>query len=200
MSICERASRSVPSATARRSQRSTVRMTPIAIGLGERVRVRRQERLERMGHRVDAGGRRDDRRQPDGQARIEDRRLRQQAGMADVALASGRLVRDHAEAVGLGPGPRGRRDRDEGPAGRQVRAVVLEVPDRHRIHRQQVQRLGGIHRRTAADRDDDRAVQPEVAQGRGAALDGGRRPGSVRRPRTRRRPRPRPGARRGPSR
>ena len=40
----------------------------------------------------------------------------------------------------------------------------------------EVDRLGRVHRRSAADRDDDRAGQAEVAQAAGAALDGrGRR-------------------------
>ena len=69
----------------------------------------------------------DGRRQPDGQAGIEDRRDRQQRRMADVVLAPDLLVGDDREAVRLGAGARGRRDGDDrhgrasGP-GRRTRA------------------------------------------------------------------------------
>ena len=132
----------------------------------------RQERFQRVGHRIDAGRGRHGRWQPDGQARVQDRRLRQQAGMADVALASGGLVGDDAEAVGLRARPGGRRDGDERQARREVRPVVLELPDRHRVDRQQVQCLGGVHRGAATDRHDDRPLQPEVHQRHGAPLHG----------------------------
>ena len=58
MSICERASRSVPSATARRSHGPTVRMTPRAIASANGFGLRGQQRLQRVGHRIDARSRR----------------------------------------------------------------------------------------------------------------------------------------------
>ena len=61
-----------------------------------------------------------------------------------------------------------------GQAGRQVRAVVLELPDRAVVDGSEVDRLGRVHRGTAADRDDDRARQAEVPQVARAALDGRR--------------------------
>ena len=39
-----------------------------------------------------------------------------------------------------------------GPPGREVRAVVLELPDRAIVGGPEVDRLGGVHRRPAADR------------------------------------------------
>ena len=80
--------------------------------LGERVRVLREERLERVGQRVDAGGGGRLGRQPERQLRVEDRELRQDALVADVALPPDRLVGDHAVGVRLGAGAGGRRDRD----------------------------------------------------------------------------------------
>ena len=78
--------------------------------------------------------------------------------MADVALAAGRLVGDDRERVRLGAGAGRRRDGDDGPAGGQVRAVVLQVPDGQVVRGAQVERLGRVHRRAAADRHDDRAA------------------------------------------
>ena len=48
--------------------------------------------------------------------------------MADVVLAADLLVGDDRERVRLRARPGGRRDRDDRPAGRQVRAVVLRAP------------------------------------------------------------------------
>ena len=73
-----------------------------------------------------------------------------------------------------------------GTAGRQVRAVVLELPDGTVVRRTEVDRLGGVHRRSAADRDDDRARQAEVAQARPRRARRSRPPGSARPRRTRR--------------
>ena len=69
--------------------------------LGERVRVAREQRLERMRHRIDTRRGRDGRRQPDGQGRIEHGPDRQQRRVADVILAADLLARDDAEGVGL---------------------------------------------------------------------------------------------------
>ena len=54
-SICERASRSEPSATAAPQPRPDRPDDAECHRLGERVRVGRQERFERVGHRVDPG-------------------------------------------------------------------------------------------------------------------------------------------------
>ncbi len=82
--------------------------------------------------------------------------------MADVALATGRLVGDHAERIRLGAGAGGRRDGDEGTTGGQRRAVVVELPDGQRVvGGPEVERLGGVHRGAATDRHDDRALQAE---------------------------------------
>ncbi len=61
-----------------------------------------------------------------------------------------------------------------GRPGVEVRAVVLELPDRAIVDRPEVDRLRGVHRRPAADRDDDRVRQPEGPEAGCAALDGGR--------------------------
>ena len=66
-----------------------------------------------------------------------------------------------AKRVGLGAGPGGRRHRDDRAPGREVRTVVLEIPDGQVVGRAQVEGLGGVHRRAATDRDDDRAAEPE---------------------------------------
>ena len=92
MSICERASRSAPSATARRSQVPIVRITPRAIasangfGFADSSDSSEWVIASTPVAAVADGGR------PDGQGRVQDRRDREQRRMADVALATGLLV------------------------------------------------------------------------------------------------------------
>ena len=111
--------------------------------LGERVRVARQERFERVGHGVDPGRGGRGRRQADGQRRVEDRRDREQRRVADVVLAPGVLVGDDRRSeLRLGAGPGRRRHRDDradpasGPApsysssqtGRVVGGAEVDAP------------------------------------------------------------------------
>jgi hypothetical protein len=109
-----------PSATAIGSHAPTVRTVPSAIasasGLGsfgsdssERASARRR-RLRRSAGREPAS------------ARVEDRQLRQDALVADVALPPDRLVGDRI-GVRLRAGPGGRRSRS--PAGRPDRFIVV---------------------------------------------------------------------------
>ena len=184
------ASGSVPRGPCRRRRpsaatRPTVRMTPSAVdsangfGLAERSDSSEWVMASMPVAAVDG------RRQPDGQRRVEDRGDREQGRMADVALAAGRLVGDHAERIRLGAGPGGRRNGDEGTTGGQRRAVVVELPDGQRVvGGPQVERLGGVHRRAAADRHDDRALEAEGAAAPPRHARRSRRPGSARPRRT----------------
>ena len=92
--------------------------------------------------------------------------------MADVALAAGRLIRDDREGIRLGACPGRGRDGHDRPPGDQPGIVVGKIEDRRLVHRPQVERLGRVHRRSAADRHDDGPLDPELAQGLGGALDG----------------------------
>ena len=148
ISICERASRSEPSATARRSHVPTVRITPSAIasangfGLAERSDSSECVIASIPVAAVAAGGR------PtvsDGSEMVATGRA---SRMADVALAPGRLVGDDAERVGLGAGAGGGRDGDERPTGGEVGAVVFEAQHRQRLEPGDAEQPGG-HRRPA---------------------------------------------------
>ena len=168
-SICERASRSEPSATARRSHVPTVRMTPSAIasangfGLADRSDSSEWVIASIPVAAVTAGGRPTVR--PGSRMVVTG----SSDGMADVVLAPDLLVGDDREAVRLGAGAGRRRDRDDragrasGP-GRRTRAPrpAGRWPPARSM------RLGRVHRRSAADRHDDRARQPERRAGAAA--------------------------------
>ena len=82
--------------------------------------------------------------------------------MADVALAAGRLVGDDRERVGLGAGAGGRRDGDDRAARASASGPSYPSSQTGSVVRgAQVERLGRVHRRAAADRHDDRAVSPK---------------------------------------
>ena len=155
--------------------------------LGERVRVGRQERFERVGHRVDAGRGGDGRRQADGQHRVEDRRDRQQRRDGRCSPCGRLLVRDDGEASGprrpsrRSSGPRRSGVRARGP-GRRIRAPR---PAGRSSARRSMAFAVSIDEPPPTG-DDDRPVEPEVAQRRRAALDGRGGRGSAR-PRRRRR-------------
>ena len=134
--------------------------------LGERVRVARQQDLERVGQGIHAGRGRRRGRQADGQRRVQHRPAWQHGRMPDVVLAPRGLVGDDAVGVGLGAGPGGRRDRDDGRTREQVVAVVAERQDLPAVRGVERHDLGGIHRRAATDRDDDGLVEPERRQRR----------------------------------
>ena len=171
-SSCERASRSAPSATARR-QRLADRADDLESDrLCERVRVARHQDLERVRQRVHAGRRGRRGRHAHGQRRIQERPAGQHGRMADVVLAPGGLVGDDPVGVGLGAGPRGRRDRDDRRPGQQVVAVVAEREHLPAVRGMERHDLRGVHRRAATDRDHDRPVEPERRQHRRAAGDG----------------------------
>ena len=138
---------------------------------GERVRVARQERLDRMGHRVDPG--RGGRRgwQPDGQRRIEDGPDGTNGRVADVHLPSRDLVGHDPVRVRLGARAGGRRDGDERPTRPQVCPVVAEVEDVAAVRGVERDDLGRVHRRAATDGDDHRVTKAEPVERRTAQLD-----------------------------
>ena len=108
----------------RRRPRQVLRDRPgDAVGerLGVRVAVPRAERLERVRERVHAGRRGGGRRQPDGQLGVEQRREGLDGGVAEVDLAAGLVVGEHAEAVGLRRGAGRGRDREHRQPGRDGR-------------------------------------------------------------------------------
>ena len=94
-----------------------------ANGLGSR-----QQRLERVGQGVHAGRRGRRRRYADGQRGVQDGPAWQHRRMADVVLATGRLIGDDAVGVGLGTRAGGRRDAMTGTPG-EVLAVVAQGQD-----------------------------------------------------------------------
>ena len=173
-SICDRASRSEPSATARRSHVPTVRTTPIAIasangfGFADRSDSSEWVIASIPVAAVTAGGR------PTVRPGSRIVAIGSRLGMADVALAPGRLVGDDAEAVRLRAGPGGRRDRDD-------RAARAPGPapsySRSQTGRSLAARRSSALAVSIADPpptgDHDRAGQPEVAQAPRAALDRG---------------------------
>ena len=196
-SICERASRSDPSAIAEGSHSCTVRITPRAIASANGLPFRDSSDSSEwviastpVAAVTSAGSR-------TVRLRVEDRRHGQQRGMADVVLPPDLLVRDHREGVRLGAGAGGRRDGDDRPAGDEIRAVVFEVPDRSIVGGAQIDRLGGVHRRAAADGHDDRPVEAARAGGQPRRVRPWRARDSARR---RRRPSPGACRRRSPAR
>ena len=112
-----------------------------------------------MRQRIHSGGRRELRRQADGQLRIEDRHLRHDRRMKDDLLLVGDRMRDDAGAAHFRTGASRRRHGDDGRnhtgvGSRPPVADILEIENRDCLPMHQRDHLGGIEPRAATECDD----------------------------------------------
>ncbi len=122
---------SVPSSTARREVAADELDALQGVGVDDRMGALRGEGLDAVRHGVDAGGGRDDRRDRDGQRRVDDRDVGEHLDALGRDLVHRRRVGDQRPRPDLAAGAGGRRDLRERDAcasargsGRRCRAAA----------------------------------------------------------------------------
>ena len=142
--------------------------------LGHRVIGRGAQGLEAMHEGVDAGGRRNVRRQAERQFGIAEHDGRQHGGVEDDRFDLDRFVGDDAGAPHFRARARGRRHGDDrgqalGLDPCPVVADVFEIPQGPLLGHHQGHRLGRVERRAAAE--GDHPVVPAPAIGGDTLID-----------------------------
>ena len=153
--MSERAPWSEPSRTARHERAAgeprRLERDPVA----HRRRGPDDDRGDRLCERVDPRHRGDPGRKPPGEDGVDERVLGAQERACDAGLGVGRVVGDDRAARDLRAGAGGRRHAHERDRGRRVghlAAREAQVP--LALAGDEPGGLGGVHRRSAADRDD----------------------------------------------
>ena len=172
--MCARASMLLPSRTATGSHSLDQAHAFDGDAVGHRMIERRAIRFEIVRQRVHADRRGDVRRQAERQLRIGDHQRRLHLRMEDDLLGVIAQVGDDRGAPDFRAGARRRRHadgrRDAGDVHARVPVLaILEIPDRTRLPDHQRDRLAGVERAAAAERDD--AVVRAAPVGRDAVRD-----------------------------